>query len=281
MAFDLKKESDVKEYLEKLGIEYRFGCYSEKRPEGETFNFPSIDFIVVYCVILANFCVPFSVCHLLGDYLESIKKDFDKASKVYRSTCDDYGYAKSCLKYGNYSFLGKGKASDRGDPVKAYSYYEKGCNLNDADSCLHSGLILVSRALPAKIERDVPKGLAFLTKSCEMNNSTACFYLSGMFISGVTKASIPATPATSTKAEPVADKDGYLVAKDMEKAFNYAYKACELKNMYACANLSQMYARGDGTPKSEENAAKFKKLAVEMQDEVKKQQTQLEFQQGL
>lgn len=35
MAFDLKKESDVKEYVEKLGIEYRFGCYSEKKPDGE------------------------------------------------------------------------------------------------------------------------------------------------------------------------------------------------------------------------------------------------------
>lgn len=48
------------------------------------------------------------MCHLLGDYLESIKKDFDKASKVYRSNCDDYGYGKSCLKFGHYSFLGKG-----------------------------------------------------------------------------------------------------------------------------------------------------------------------------
>lgn len=35
MSFDLEKESDVKEYLEKLGIEYRFGCYSEKKPEGK------------------------------------------------------------------------------------------------------------------------------------------------------------------------------------------------------------------------------------------------------
>lgn len=35
MAFDLQSESDVKEYIEKLGIEYRFGCYSEKKPEGE------------------------------------------------------------------------------------------------------------------------------------------------------------------------------------------------------------------------------------------------------
>lgn len=34
MAYDLKKESDVKEYIDKLGVEYRFGCYSEKKPEG-------------------------------------------------------------------------------------------------------------------------------------------------------------------------------------------------------------------------------------------------------
>lgn len=36
MAYDLKKESDVKEYLDKLGVEYRFGCYSEKKPEGKS-----------------------------------------------------------------------------------------------------------------------------------------------------------------------------------------------------------------------------------------------------
>lgn len=48
MAFDLQKETDVKEYIEKLGIEYRFGCYSEKKPEGEIFfaNFLRSIFII-------------------------------------------------------------------------------------------------------------------------------------------------------------------------------------------------------------------------------------------
>lgn len=248
MAYDLKKESDVKEYIEKLGVEYRFGCYSEKRPE---------------------------VCHLLGDYLEGIKKDFEKASKVYKSTCDDYEYAKSCYKYGNYSFLGKGKSGSKGDPRIAYSYYEKGCKLNDSDSCLHSGLLLVSRSMPKVIERNVPKGLEYLTKSCDMNNATACFYLSGMHISGVQKQ---AEEHVSTK--PAKESD-YIVLKDMKKAFDFAYKACELRNMYACANLSQMYARGDGTDKNEKEAEKYKKMALEMQDEVKKHQQTLNFQQGL
>lgn len=100
-----------------------------------------------------------------------------------------------------------------------------------------------------------------------MSNGTACFYLSGMFISGV------------TKNQDVPDKD-FIIAKDMEKAFMFAQKACELRNMYACANLSQMYKNGDGTPKNPSLAEKYKKVAVEMQEEVKNQQT-LNFQQGL
>lgn len=35
MAWDLKNEEDVKQYLDNLGTEYRFGCYSEKKPEGK------------------------------------------------------------------------------------------------------------------------------------------------------------------------------------------------------------------------------------------------------
>lgn len=58
------------------------------------------------------------MCHLLGDYLEGVKKDFEKASKVYRSTCDDYGYSKSCLKYGKYAILGKGGNGTDGDPAQ-------------------------------------------------------------------------------------------------------------------------------------------------------------------
>ncbi|KAH8338061.1 cytochrome c oxidase assembly factor 7 homolog [Drosophila kikkawai] len=269
MAYDLKKESDVKEYVEKLGMEYRFGCYMEKKPEA---------------------------CHLLGDYLEGIKKDFEKASKVYKSTCDDYGYAKSCYKYGNYSFLGKGKSGSKGEPRVAYQYYEKGCQLNDPDACLHSGLLLFSSSMPKEIDRDVMKGLEFLNKSCDMNNATACFYLSGMHIAGVQKKldpaatsasssssvappSAPTTASASTKTPPK-DSD-YVVLKDMKKAFMFARKACELRNMYACANLSQMYARGDGIEKNEKEAERYKKLAIEMHDEVKKQQETLGFQQGV
>lgn len=123
------------------------------------------------CNVIMILC--FAVCHLLGDYLESIKKDFEKASKVYRSNCDDYGYSRSCLKYGNYTFLGKGKSGTKGSAAEAFKYYERGCDLKDADSCLHSGLILVSRSMSGEVKRDVAKvriykmfhsELIFLTK---------------------------------------------------------------------------------------------------------------------
>lgn len=214
------------------------------------------------------------MCHLLGDYLEGVKKDFEKASKVYRSTCDDYGYSKSCLKYGKYAILGKGGNGSDGDPAQAYKYFTKGCDMNEAEACLHTGLILISKTLTNKVKRDIPTAFQKLTRSCELDNGTACFYLSGMHISGVPKSG----DLGHTKELP--DSEMFL-KKDMKKAFDFAYKACELRNMYACANLSQMYARGDGTEKNEPNAEKYKKIALSLQEELKTHQQQLGFQQGL
>lgn len=135
-----------------------------------------------------------------------------------------------------------------------------------------------------------------------MNNATACFYLSGLHISGVeTKetpppaakhhgfssspgtatASAATAPAAAAAAAPAPAAKDFIIEKDMAKAFGFAYKACELKNMYACANLSQMYARGEGTAKNEANAEKYRKLAIEMQDETKAAHGTLSFQQGL
>lgn len=74
-------------------------------------------------ILLCPIPIPRPVCHLLGDYLEGVKKDFEKASKVYRSTCDDYGYSKSCLKYGKYAILGKGGNGQDGDPGTVRTNY--------------------------------------------------------------------------------------------------------------------------------------------------------------
>jgi len=228
MSFDLKKEEDVKEFLENLGIEYRFGCFSEKKPAS---------------------------CHLLGDYLEGVKKDFEKASKVFRANCDDYTHGKSCYKYANYNFLGKGLKQNMDE---AYSYYLKGCGAGDMDACLNGGLMCVSNTpTNEKREKDYDKGLELLGKACEGENAFSCYYMSGIFIQGV--------------------KDN--IAKDMSKAFEYSLKACTLGNMYACANVSQMYRKGDGVEPNEVRSEEFKKIALEMQTQFKEQQG-INFQQG-
>lgn len=143
MAYDLKKEEDVQQYVENLGIEYRFGCFKEKKPE---------------------------VCHLLGDYLEAIKKDFAKAARVFKSNCSDYKYGKSCLKYGNYALIGRGR--DKSDPNEALEYFEMGCDLNDPGSCLHAGVLLTATGPAVTVQRDVPKGTFLL-----FNQTTVLFSL--------------------------------------------------------------------------------------------------------
>lgn len=97
----------------------------------------------------------FVVCHLLADFLESIKKDYEKAAKVYRNNCDEFHYAKSCLKFGTYSLLGKGLP--KSDFTSAYNYFEKGCNLNDPESCLNQGLLLVTNNNDKGVNQDILK----------------------------------------------------------------------------------------------------------------------------
>lgn len=110
-----------------------------------------------------------------------------------------------------------------------------------------------------------------------MNNGNACFYLSGMHISGAEgpialKETEPMISSTETNTKKLMAKTkDFIVEKNMEKAFSFTYKACELKNMYACANLSQMYARGEGTEKNPEKAEIYKKKAIELQGEKSKQ----------
>ena len=39
MSLDYQSKEEVEEYLQNLGIEYRFQCYSEKRPDGKRKKF--------------------------------------------------------------------------------------------------------------------------------------------------------------------------------------------------------------------------------------------------
>uniref|UniRef100_A0A6M2DMN9 Putative cytochrome c oxidase assembly factor 7 protein rhagoletis zephyria n=1 Tax=Xenopsylla cheopis TaxID=163159 RepID=A0A6M2DMN9_XENCH len=246
MSYDLKDEESVKQYIENLGIEYRFGCYHEKKPE---------------------------VCHLLGDYFEAIKKDFEKAAKVFQTNCDDSGHGKSCFKYGTYTLLGKG--ARKPNHKEAISYFEKSCKGGDPDGCLYAGLLRTSSSPIPEVEHKFERGLKMLEQSCEGKNAHACYYISGLYMTGYDSSQIN-KKAAEKEFKNIAN---FKLLKDMKKAFEFSEKACALRNIYACANLSQMYRRGDGVPKNDELADKYKKLTLDMQDELKKDQPELRFQQ--
>lgn len=99
-----------------------------------------------------------------------------------------------------------------------------------------------------------------MQKACEGNVADACYHISGIYLEGIEKENI---------------------AKDMKRSFEFAVKACDLDNMYACANLSVMYRNGDGVEKDLNMANKYKQKAEEIRDEMLKQQQQLTFQEGL
>uniref|UniRef100_R4G3T6 Cytochrome c oxidase assembly factor 7 n=1 Tax=Rhodnius prolixus TaxID=13249 RepID=R4G3T6_RHOPR len=230
-GYDLKSEEDVKEYLKNLGTEYRFGCFKEK-PE---------------------------VCHLLGDYLEAISKDFHKAAKVYKSNCEDFNYSKSCYKIGNYHMAGKGGVVQSQE--KSLEYYDKGCDLGDIDSCFRAGVISVLNSKKTKPFSTFSHGVERLRKGCDGKHGDACHHLSALFMDG-----------NNTKTD--------HLPKDMKKAFEYAVKACDLGNIHACVNVSIMYMRGEGVEKDQGKSDKYKNIALEKKKEAE-QQKQLTFQEGL
>lgn len=96
-----------------------------------------------------------SVCHLLADYFEAIKKDFKKARKVYKSNCEDYNYAMSCFKYGNYVALGKG--GGKADLAASMQYFDKACKGGDYRGCFQQGQMLITDLSTHGIQRDVKK----------------------------------------------------------------------------------------------------------------------------
>ncbi|XP_064477035.1 cytochrome c oxidase assembly factor 7 homolog [Ornithodoros turicata] len=156
MPYDFKKEEEVKEFLENLGIEYRFECFHEKKPDG---------------------------CHRLGDYMEAIKKDFEKAGQVYKRNCDENKHPKSCFKYGNYRWLGKGCKVNE---TEAYKYYRTGCDAGSPEGCFAAALMLTSRdrKKPSVIPKDNRLGLQLLDRACQLGSADGCYFASAHYING-------------------------------------------------------------------------------------------------
>ncbi|XP_043480689.1 cytochrome c oxidase assembly factor 7 homolog [Leptopilina heterotoma] len=230
-GYNLKNKEEVKEYLKKLHIEYNFGCYSEKNPE---------------------------VCHLLGDYNEAIFKNYKKSAELFKKNCDTFNFARSCNKYARYNTTGVGV--DGKDLKTAYQYMKKGCELGDGESCLYTGLMIMSSDDIGVEKSEVfQEGLDNMKKAChEMKEYRACSELGKFYINGVEN----------------------LIKKDEKYASKLFVIGCEKGDSSACFTLAQMYNRGIGVVKSEKMAHKFRRKASEIEQE-KKKNVGLQFHQGI
>lgn len=103
-----------------------------------------------------------------------------------------------------------------------------------------------------------------------------CHYLSGMYMTGVPKNVADFNPHRPDKNKNIE----FLIKKDMTQAFHFAKKACELGNMFACANVSMMLGKGEGVEKDPEESKKYFNLALELQ-KAHETTKEVKFQQGL
>lgn len=91
------------------------------------------------------------------------------------------------------------------------------------------------------------------------------------------KPSISEGEANVAKTPKKALVNPFTLEKDMTKAFSLSVKACELKNIYACANLSQMFATGSGTDKNLDKAQFYKERYMDLRDELKRKEVLARF----
>jgi len=250
---DLKDENEVADYLERLGVEYRFGCYYEK--DGKA-------------------------CDLLGSYMDQINQDPQKAFKIFQAACDEYKFGRSCSKVGSYYFAGK--VVNR-DLDKAYEYWRKGCDNGVKDApcaraCLNAGLLdsldpgtkiggfpgfkNPDKHIERKEEPDKLRAMDLFKKSCDMNmnpSAEGCHRYAAMLINGMKDLGIERDPA---------------------KALPYATKGCDLGNIQACVNSSVIYKTGDGVEKNPRMAKIYSNIVKDMASQYEENKERTRFQEG-
>lgn len=185
--------NDVKQYLENLYIEYSFQCMSEKRPDG---------------------------CHRLANYLENIKGQYKEATDLYKKTCDDFKYPRSCVVYSKNCSLGRGTKQNL---LEACRYSFTSCDLGQSEGCLNAGICLLDGV--GGLPQNVFESIKYFNKACDDKNSFACMKLFKVYIEGKTNKQ-------------------NLIERDPVKAYEYTKRACEMDDIFGCLNASLMQRKG-------------------------------------
>jgi len=187
-VFDLKDEEQAKQYLDTVGVEYRFQCFSEGRADG---------------------------CHRLADYFEAFKYEYDKALKLYAKNCDENHYGISCFKLGNYNFLGR---ACKEDFLAAFDAYRRGCAYGHGPSCYNAALLMEDGRGNADGRKDFVTAAELLRNGCKVNDMPACFRLSAYYITG--KEGVNCDMQQAFKYAKIAcDKDHILACHNLSRMY--------------------------------------------------------------
>ncbi|VDK20756.1 unnamed protein product [Anisakis simplex] len=232
-------QAERREYVKNIGIEYRFGCYEEKRPES---------------------------CQLLAEYMEAIEKNTKAAFQLFKSNCDQYDYPKSCYKYAMYLLAGK---ECEPSLKKMIEPLEKACEANIPGACRYLSLVYWNGE-PDRVA-DSEKAEKFMKKACELEDSQACWLLSTWFM-GPTQKFVHASPVKNEDKSRIGQ-----LPRRMDLALEYGIRACDLQVPQSCANVGRMYKLGDGIDKDPDKAKEFLEKAKAIMTSIKERDQQTGF----
>lgn len=154
-------------------------------------------------------------CHLLGRFLEVVKKDDKKAIAVYKSSCRDGKNGESCYRLGQIYHSGSEGPADH---VTAFYYNQQGCQLGHAKSCLNAGMANLSDGFEGCVRQDLTLAVHYLKQGCQLGSGLSCYLLAGVF---------------NSKTDGGQYNNPLAVLK-------YDFEACQLNFRLACANLKDI-----------------------------------------
>uniref|UniRef100_A0AC35TZ67 Sel1 repeat family protein n=1 Tax=Rhabditophanes sp. KR3021 TaxID=114890 RepID=A0AC35TZ67_9BILA len=218
-------QKEREEYVKNIGIEYRYGCYEEKRPDS---------------------------CHFLAEWQESIKQDLEKAYDLFKSNCLNSKYGRSCYKYGNYRIAGVFEKPD--SLADLISPFKIACDSGIGPGCRMVGLIYWNGDEQRKA--DSKKAVQYLEKACGQEDTISCMHLSNWF-----RASEEERKRELSKNQ---DTYQGTIPKNASKALEYAVKACDLGDSGGCFHVSLMYKGKDGFPKDDVKKKEYFQKANEI-----------------
>ena len=127
------------------------------------------------------------------------------------------------------------------DEKISYDYYTKGCDakLPHGPACHNAALMRTKEEF-----QDFPKAVQMFEKACNLEDSVSCFRVSSIFYQG---------------------KEG--VPQNYSKSFDWAKKACELRDWRGCKNAAVLCANGLGINKDDTLARKYMDRARILFDE--------------